>query len=82
VVGLIPQEAYIFAGTLRENLIHLAPRATAPQVARAVAEVGMEPWSGGSADWTRWWGQAVPKCPRASVNWSRSPGCTCPRPAW
>jgi ABC-type multidrug transport system fused ATPase/permease subunit len=46
VVGLIPQEAYIFAGTLRENLIYLAPRATAPQVARAVAEVGMEPLVG------------------------------------
>jgi ATP-binding cassette subfamily C protein len=37
---LIPQEAYVFSGTVRENLTYLAPGASPRRVARAVAAVG------------------------------------------
>jgi len=37
---LIPQEAYVFAGTVWANLTYLRPAATAEQVASAVAAVG------------------------------------------
>lgn len=37
---LIPQEAYVFSGTVRENLTYLCPEASSRQVDRAVAAVG------------------------------------------
>ncbi|MFI0484783.1 ATP-binding cassette domain-containing protein [Actinomadura sp. 9N215] len=40
-VTLIPQESYVFAGTLRDNLSYLCPHATAAQLRRAVDAVGM-----------------------------------------
>ena len=43
VLGLIPQEAYVFAGTLRENLTYLAPRAGDRAVAAAAGDVGLTP---------------------------------------
>ncbi|HYN92349.1 MAG TPA: ABC transporter ATP-binding protein [Pilimelia sp.] len=39
---LIPQEAYVFSGTLRDNLTYLRPAATDGQLRRAVAAVGAE----------------------------------------
>ncbi|MEH0972349.1 ABC transporter ATP-binding protein [Micromonospora sp. CPCC 205546] len=42
-LGLIPQEAYVFAGTLRENLTYLAPDATERDLVDAVAAVGLGP---------------------------------------
>jgi ABC-type multidrug transport system fused ATPase/permease subunit len=41
-VALIPQEAYVFTGSLRNNLVYLQPRATPAEIARAVAAVGLE----------------------------------------
>jgi ABC-type multidrug transport system fused ATPase/permease subunit len=38
---LIPQEAYVFEGTLRENLTYLNGDATAAELDRAVAELGL-----------------------------------------
>jgi len=38
---LIPQEAYVFAGTLRENLSYLHPDATSEQIDDAVGRLGM-----------------------------------------
>jgi ATP-binding cassette subfamily C protein len=38
---LIPQEAYVFTGTLAENLRYLAPDATAAQLDATVAAVGL-----------------------------------------
>jgi len=38
---LIPQEAYVFAGTLRENLDYLEPAATTEQIDDAVERLGM-----------------------------------------
>ena len=38
---LIPQEAYVFAGTLRENLSYLRPEATTEQIDDAVELLGM-----------------------------------------
>jgi ATP-binding cassette subfamily C protein len=38
---LIPQEAYVFAGTLRENLSYLRPDATTEQIDDAVDRLGM-----------------------------------------
>jgi ATP-binding cassette subfamily C protein len=40
---LIPQEAYVFAGTLRENLCYLHPNARGPEIDRAVRALGMRP---------------------------------------
>ncbi|GAA4196044.1 ATP-binding cassette domain-containing protein [Microbispora amethystogenes] len=39
--ALIPQEAYVFPGTLAENLTYLAPGATPEQVDEAVAAFGL-----------------------------------------
>lgn len=41
--ALIPQEAYVFAGSLRENLTYLAPEATTAELESAMAEVGLTP---------------------------------------
>ncbi|MBQ0984995.1 ABC transporter ATP-binding protein [Streptomyces sp. F63] len=41
---LIPQQAYVFTGTLRENLLYLCPEAAAPDAVTASAEaVGLTP---------------------------------------
>ncbi|HEV7756604.1 MAG TPA: ABC transporter ATP-binding protein [Mycobacteriales bacterium] len=40
---LIPQEAYVFGGTVRDNLTYLRPDATDAEVTGAVAAVGAEP---------------------------------------
>ncbi|GAA1891173.1 ATP-binding cassette domain-containing protein [Actinomadura bangladeshensis] len=40
-VTLIPQETYVFAGTLRDNLAYLRPDATTGQLDEAVAAVGL-----------------------------------------
>ncbi|MFG1621485.1 ATP-binding cassette domain-containing protein [Kribbella sp. NPDC049227] len=37
---LIPQEAYVFTGTVMDNLTYLLPNATTPQVADAVDAIG------------------------------------------
>jgi ABC-type multidrug transport system fused ATPase/permease subunit len=41
-VALIPQEAYVFAGTMRDNLTYLRPQATEAELDKAVAAVGLE----------------------------------------
>jgi ATP-binding cassette subfamily C protein len=41
LTALIPQEAYVFAGTVRDNLTYLHPLATETDVANAVAAVGL-----------------------------------------
>jgi len=40
---LIPQEAYVFAGTLRENLCYLRPDVASDEIAAAVRALGMSP---------------------------------------
>jgi ATP-binding cassette subfamily C protein len=42
-VVVIPQEAYVFAGSLRENLGYLNPRATDDDIVRAVRRLGLSP---------------------------------------
>ncbi|WP_030172357.1 ATP-binding cassette domain-containing protein [Spirillospora albida] len=41
-VTLIPQESYVFAGTVRENLAYLRPRATTAQLDEAAEAVGLD----------------------------------------
>lgn len=41
-IGLIPQEAYVFAGTLRENIGYLAPGAGEEEISAAVSAVGLD----------------------------------------
>lgn len=41
--ALIPQEAYVFTGTLRENLAYLCPDATDEKLERAAATLGLAP---------------------------------------
>ncbi|MFJ9156783.1 ATP-binding cassette domain-containing protein [Streptomyces griseoviridis] len=42
-VALLPQEAYVFRGTLRDNLRYLAPDADPAAVAASIAAMGLEP---------------------------------------
>jgi ABC-type multidrug transport system fused ATPase/permease subunit len=42
VLALIPQEAYVFAGTVRDNVAYLQPRASVAEIDYAVAAVGLE----------------------------------------
>ncbi|OIK23168.1 ATP-binding cassette domain-containing protein [Streptomyces malaysiense] len=43
LVALVPQEAYVFPGTLRENVAYLAPGARDDALERAAAAVGLSP---------------------------------------
>ncbi|MGH3886830.1 MAG: ABC transporter ATP-binding protein [Pseudonocardiaceae bacterium] len=40
-MALIPQEAYVFAGSIRDNLVYLQPDATSAEIDEAVAVVGL-----------------------------------------
>lgn len=40
---LIPQQAYVFTGSIRDNLLHLRPDATSTELAYAVRALGAEP---------------------------------------
>ncbi|MET4922659.1 ABC transporter ATP-binding protein [Streptomyces sp. PSRA5] len=40
---LIPQQAYVFTGSVRDNLLHLRPDASDDELAHAVAVLGAEP---------------------------------------
>lgn len=42
-IAVVPQEAYVFAGTLRENLAYLHPDAADRELDDAVAAVGLRP---------------------------------------
>jgi len=42
LVTLVPQEAYVFAGSLRDNLTYLRPSATDEEVAASAKAVGLE----------------------------------------
>ncbi|KAF4405489.1 MULTISPECIES: ABC transporter ATP-binding protein [Streptomyces] len=42
-VALVPQESYVFAGTLRENLAYLSPEVSDDELARAADAVGLAP---------------------------------------
>lgn len=41
-VALIPQEAYLFAGTVKDNLTYLQPHATQAEIDRTVTAVGLD----------------------------------------
>ncbi|TWG08362.1 ATP-binding cassette domain-containing protein [Saccharopolyspora dendranthemae] len=41
-VALIPQQTYVFAGTVRENLCYLAPDATDDELAQTVLALGLD----------------------------------------
>jgi ABC-type multidrug transport system fused ATPase/permease subunit len=40
-VALIPQEAYVFAGSIRDNLVYLQPDATSAEIDEAVGVIGL-----------------------------------------
>ncbi|MGP4020061.1 ATP-binding cassette domain-containing protein [Saccharopolyspora sp. 5N708] len=42
VIALVPQQAYVFAGTVRENLTYLAPEAADAKLDEAVLVIGLE----------------------------------------
>ncbi|EWM09982.1 ATP-binding cassette domain-containing protein [Kutzneria sp. 744] len=43
LVVLVPQEAYVFPGTVRDNLRYLAPRADDDAISHAADRVGLTP---------------------------------------
>ncbi|MGW6705208.1 ATP-binding cassette domain-containing protein [Streptomyces sp. NPDC054956] len=43
LIALVPQEAYVFPGTVRDNLRYLAPWAADAEIADAAAAVGLTP---------------------------------------
>jgi ABC-type multidrug transport system fused ATPase/permease subunit len=43
IIALIPQEAYVFTGTLRENLVYLRPEAASTDLDSAVRALGLGP---------------------------------------
>ena len=43
IIALIPQEAYVFAGTLRENLTYLRPHASDGELDHAAETIGLGP---------------------------------------
>ena len=42
LVTMVPQESYVFAGSLRENLTYLRPSATEEEIAVSAAAVGLD----------------------------------------
>lgn len=42
-IAVVPQQAYVFTGTLRENLVWLRPEATDPAIDAAVDALGLRP---------------------------------------
>lgn len=42
VIALVPQQAYVFAGTVRENLTYLAPESEEPELDEAALAIGIE----------------------------------------
>jgi ATP-binding cassette, subfamily C, bacterial len=40
---LIPQQAYVFTGSVRDNLLHLRPDATSGELSHAIGVLGVEP---------------------------------------
>ena len=79
-VALIPQEAYVFAGTAQENLTYLQPRATPTEIDHAVAAIGLQETisrlGGYDAKIPTGGGTLSPE----SANSSRWRGSTCLRP--
>jgi ATP-binding cassette subfamily C protein len=43
LIALVPREAYVFAGTLRDNLTYLAPAADRHDIDESVAAIGLGP---------------------------------------
>lgn len=42
LITLVPQEAYVFAGSLRENLVYLRPSATEEEITASARAVGLD----------------------------------------
>ena len=42
LITMVPQEAYVFAGSLRENLVYLRPSATEEEIAASARAVGLD----------------------------------------
>ena len=42
MITMVPQEAYVFAGSLRENLVYLRPSATEEEIAASARAVGLD----------------------------------------
>ena len=49
-MALIPQDSFLFAGSLRENLVYAQPDATDEQVWRVLEEMKIDEWIAGLAD--------------------------------
>jgi ABC-type multidrug transport system fused ATPase/permease subunit len=77
---LIPQQAYVFAGTLGENLTYLAPAARPADVAASAEAVGLEPLVARLGDTAPT--SARRRCQRGSASSSHWPGPTYRRPGW
>ena len=83
-VAFVSQDNYLFDESIRENIRMGRPAAPTPRWRPWQKPPGVTPLS---AVWntamTRWWAEAAPICPEASVSASPSPGpCSRTRPLW
>ena len=83
-VAFVSQDNYLFDESIRENIRMGRPAATDAEVEAVAKAAGCDALS---AVWntamTRWWAEAAPICPEASVSASPSPGpCSRTRPLW
>ena len=65
-IAIIPQEAYVFTGSLRENLTYLRPDATDAELDACAAAVGLAPLAAGLAATTRCSAAPRRRCRRVS----------------
>ncbi|MEK8104114.1 ABC transporter ATP-binding protein [Micromonospora sp. M12] len=75
---LVPQEAYVFTGSLADNLRYLRPDADDHTLEVALDALGARPWRPAWVAWEHRWRR--PCCPPASGNSSRRSEPGWPRP--
>jgi ABC-type transport system involved in cytochrome bd biosynthesis fused ATPase/permease subunit len=80
VVALITQQAYVFAGSVRDNLGYLQPQASQAEIEHAVAVVGLAETISCLGGYDAEVPPGGAPCPPGNASSSRWRGSTCPRP--
>ena len=82
-LGFVPQEPFLFSGTVRDNIRYGRPDATDEDVRRAAVRHRRRRLAGRACPraWTPTWASAGPTSRWASGSWSRWRACCCKDPA-